>query len=64
MQTVEAEVDRWLTMNNINQRELLELPETKLSTKEYTATYVAENGLVGHLWEGRLLVLWRFYAPV
>jgi hypothetical protein len=27
------------------------------------AAYVGENGLVGHQWEERLLVLWRFYAP-
>jgi hypothetical protein len=26
--------------------------------------YVAEDGLVGHHWEERLLVLWRLYAPV
>jgi hypothetical protein len=28
------------------------------------AAYVAEDGLVGHQWEERALVLWRFYAPV
>ena len=28
------------------------------------AAYVAENGLVGHQWEEKLLVLSRFYAPV
>jgi hypothetical protein len=28
------------------------------------AAYVAEDGLVGHRWEERLLVLGRFYAPV
>jgi hypothetical protein len=28
------------------------------------AAYVAENGLVGHLWEKRPLVLRVFYAPV
>jgi hypothetical protein len=26
--------------------------------------YVAEDGLVGHQWEERPLVLLRFYAPV
>jgi hypothetical protein len=26
--------------------------------------YVAEDGLVGHQWEERPLVLWRSYAPV
>ena len=28
------------------------------------AAYVAEDGLVGHQWEERPLVLQRFYAPV
>jgi hypothetical protein len=28
------------------------------------AAYVAEDGLVGHQWEERHLVLWRLYAPV
>ena len=28
------------------------------------AVYVAEDGLVGHEWEKRPLVLQRFYAPV
>jgi hypothetical protein len=28
------------------------------------AAYVAEDGLVGHQWEERPLVLWRFYALV
>jgi hypothetical protein len=28
------------------------------------AAYVAEDGLVGHHWEERPLVLWRSYAPV
>ena len=27
-------------------------------------TYVAEDGLVGHQWEERSLVLWGLYAPV
>jgi hypothetical protein len=27
-------------------------------------TYVAEDGLVGHQWEERLLVLGRSYTPV
>ena len=26
--------------------------------------YVAEDGLVGHQWEERPLVLWRLYAPI
>ena len=26
--------------------------------------YVAEDGLLGHQWEERPLVLWRLYAPV
>jgi hypothetical protein len=26
--------------------------------------YIAEDGLVGHQWEERPLVLWKFYAPV
>jgi hypothetical protein len=26
--------------------------------------FVAEDGLVGHQWEERPLVLWRLYAPV
>jgi hypothetical protein len=28
------------------------------------AAYVAEDDLVGHQWEERPLVLWRFYAPL
>ena len=28
------------------------------------ASYVAEDGLVGHYWEERPLVLQRLYAPV
>jgi hypothetical protein len=28
------------------------------------AIYVAEDGLFGHQWEKRLLVLWRLDAPV
>jgi hypothetical protein len=28
------------------------------------AAYVAEDGLVGHQWQERPLVLWRFYGPV
>jgi hypothetical protein len=28
------------------------------------AAYVAEDGLVGHQWEERPLVLGRFHAPV
>jgi hypothetical protein len=28
------------------------------------AAYVAEDGLIGHPWEERPLVLWMFYAPV
>jgi hypothetical protein len=28
------------------------------------AAYVAEDGLVGHKWEERPLVLRRFYIPV
>ena len=28
------------------------------------AAYVAEDGLVDHQWEEKILVLWRFYAPV
>ena len=44
----------------------LELPGTGPPTKEYTwrALYVAEDGLVGHQWEERLLGLRVFYAPV
>jgi hypothetical protein len=30
----------------------------------YLVAYVAENGLVGHQWEERSLVLQRSYAPV
>jgi hypothetical protein len=30
----------------------------------YLVAYVAEDGLVGHQWEERRLVLRRFYAPV
>ena len=43
-----------------------ELPETKPSTKEYIVTVasVAEDGLVGHQWEERPLVLRRPDAPV
>jgi hypothetical protein len=29
----------------------------------FLAAYVAEDGLVGHQWEERPLVLQRFYAP-
>jgi hypothetical protein len=28
------------------------------------AAYVAEDGLIDHHWEERLLVLQRFYAPI
>ena len=28
------------------------------------ATYVAENWLIQHQWEGRCLVLWRLDAPM
>jgi hypothetical protein len=28
------------------------------------AAYVGEDGLIGHQWEERPLILWRFYAPV
>jgi hypothetical protein len=28
------------------------------------AVYVAEDGLVGHQWEERPSILFRFYAPV
>jgi hypothetical protein len=28
------------------------------------AIFVAEDGLVGHQWEERPLILWSFYAPV
>jgi hypothetical protein len=27
------------------------------------AAYVAEDDLVGHQWEEKPFVLWRFYAP-
>jgi hypothetical protein len=27
------------------------------------ATYIAEDGLVGHQWEERPLVQWRLHAP-
>jgi hypothetical protein len=30
----------------------------------YLDTYVAEDGLIWHQWEGRPLVLWRLDAPV
>ena len=51
--------------NNISQPDLPELPESRLPTKEYTlregpmdpATYVTEDGLVGHQWEEMPLVL-------
>ena len=29
-----------------------------------SATYVAEDGLVGHQWKERPLILWEFHAPV
>ena len=29
-----------------------------------TAPYLAEDGLIGHQWEERPLVLWRLNAPV
>jgi hypothetical protein len=49
-----------------------EFPGTKPATKVYTnmegpmapATYEAEDDLVGHQWEERPLVLWRFDAPM
>ena len=45
-----------------------QLPETKPPTKVYTLTdpaaYVAEDGLVSHHWEERLLVFRRQYASV
>jgi hypothetical protein len=28
------------------------------------AAYLVEDGIVGYVCEERLLVLWRFYAPV
>jgi hypothetical protein len=30
----------------------------------FLVTYITEDGLVGHHWEERPLVLQRFYAPV
>jgi hypothetical protein len=55
--------------NNINQTEPLEFPRTEPPTKKYTwrvlpASYVAENGLVGHQWEERSMVLGKLDAPV
>jgi hypothetical protein len=41
--------------NNINQPDPPELPGNEPSTKEYT--YVTEDGLAGHQWEERLMVL-------
>jgi hypothetical protein len=46
-----------------------ELPETKPAIREnilwdFLAAYVTEDGLVGHQWEERPLVLQRFYIPV
>jgi hypothetical protein len=60
------------TTISTNQIPFLEIPEAKLPTKEYTwrdpwlqsHAYAAEDGLVGHQWEERLLVLWRLNAPV
>jgi hypothetical protein len=49
--------------NNINQSEPPELPGTKPPTRVYMertmapAAYVAEDGLIWHPWEERLLVL-------
>jgi hypothetical protein len=46
------------------------LPGTKSPTKQYLvglmapAAYVAEDGLVGHQWEERPLVLRRLDVPV
>jgi hypothetical protein len=44
-----------------------EIPRTKLPTKEYTlkalAAYVAKDGLVGHQWEERPLVLLKALCP-
>ena len=34
------------------------------SKKTHGGTHVAEDGLVGHQWEEKPLVLWRLYAPV
>jgi hypothetical protein len=45
-------------------------PRTKPPTRVHMegpmapAAYVAEDGLVGHQWEERPLVLWELYAPV
>jgi hypothetical protein len=59
--------------NNMNQPVTTEPSGTKPSTKEYVwvggepmapAAYVAEDGLVGHQWEERTLVLRRLDAPV
>jgi hypothetical protein len=56
--------------NNMNQPVPPELPGTKQPTRVYMegpmtpAAYVAEDGLVGHQWEERLLVLRRLDAPV
>jgi hypothetical protein len=50
---------------NINQPDLPELPETKPPKAPLApATYVVEDGLVGHQWEERPLVLRRLYSPV
>jgi hypothetical protein len=56
--------------NSVNRLGLLELLGTGPPTKEYMegpmalATYVAEDGLVGHQWEKWPLSLRVFDAPV
>ena len=41
-------------------------PYTKIKSLPLVslAAYVAEDGLIGHHWEERLLVLQRLYAPI
>jgi hypothetical protein len=55
--------------NNINEPDPSELLGTKPPTKEHTwpvhgpTTYVAEDCLIWHQWEGKFLILWRLDGP-
>jgi hypothetical protein len=68
------ELKGFVTPQKEQQYQPTSLPEpsgTKPLTKEYTwwqkhmapATYVAEDGLIRHHWEGNPLVLWKLDDP-
>jgi hypothetical protein len=59
LEKVPKELKRSATLYEKQQYELSSTPELM-----FLAAYVAEDGLVGHHWEERTLVLQRLYAPV